>query len=647
MNINNPLEILVIHTSQSQDKTLISRLYEGNRRHKIKVVHSIHEASLMIQKEKVQVIILHLASNLNQPYKYIQRCLTEFETVPIVIVDDGDNEIIGTQAIRAGVQDYIPYHQATVKNLNRTVQYTLERHQQISLLERKQGDLINNLNRLQVHQELSQVGTWEFQSIKQEIVGDRRFFQQLGIKNTDRISKDLYMSLVHPEDTGAVRDFFNRVSQIPEPQVCDHRIILNNVTRFISLSASFKILPAREEGVILGTSIMLDKSLTFNHTLKQSQFQRRMLEIRDKLLNQTAFNIRTPLFSITNFLFLLKDHPLQKKHKQSFEGIQESLDELQHHLNRLMNVTLATNIQTELKESTFELKRELELNLQLSEGVGGDDVASVHLRLAANLPFYAVGDPVHLFQVLMIMKEMLRNLCSPSGRINLYIHTEKRDEGWFNLCLRYKSASAFAIVPQWKQWGESKDQHAEPEFVSEKEEAVRTSLVVMQDLLKTAHGSFLTRKSGPDGWEILISIPMKSATESAPKVVDQDWVDSLQILLVEDHFLNQIATRNVIQSWSDNIQIDVAENGEIAVQKFLKNSYDLILMDIQMPVMNGIEAAKIIREHSNVPIIALSAQASDQEAKRCIAAGMNNYLSKPFQPDVLKNVVFKEVSIIR
>ncbi|MCB0664140.1 MAG: response regulator, partial [Saprospiraceae bacterium] len=109
----------------------------------------------------------------------------------------------------------------------------------------------------------------------------------------------------------------------------------------------------------------------------------------------------------------------------------------------------------------------------------------------------------------------------------------------------------------------------------------------------------------------------------------------LQILLVEDHLLNQISTRKVLTSWSDQVTVDIADNGKIALEKLQKKSYDLVLMDIQMPVMDGLEATRVIRQTNAIPIIALTANASKNEADQCIETGMNAYLAKPFRPQEL------------
>ena len=105
--------------------------------------------------------------------------------------------------------------------------------------------------------------------------------------------------------------------------------------------------------------------------------------------------------------------------------------------------------------------------------------------------------------------------------------------------------------------------------------------------------------------------------------------------MVEDHFLNQMATEKVLLNWSDFVTVDIAENGLVGIEKFREYGYDLILMDIQMPVMDGLEAARKIREFSDVPIIALTANSNKEEQDKCLKIGMNDYLSKPFKPQDL------------
>ncbi len=116
----------------------------------------------------------------------------------------------------------------------------------------------------------------------------------------------------------------------------------------------------------------------------------------------------------------------------------------------------------------------------------------------------------------------------------------------------------------------------------------------------------------------------------------------LNILLVEDDPINQKVASCIVKR--ENHNITIAENGEVGVEKYLNEKYDLILMDIQMPVMDGIEATKKIREiemesGQHTPIIAVTAYALESDRIRIMAAGMDNYLSKPYKPNDLLQII--------
>ncbi len=118
--------------------------------------------------------------------------------------------------------------------------------------------------------------------------------------------------------------------------------------------------------------------------------------------------------------------------------------------------------------------------------------------------------------------------------------------------------------------------------------------------------------------------------------------ENLNILLVEDDLINQKVAVSILKRKGHTITI--ADNGEIGVDYYIKNQYDVILMDIQMPVMDGIEATKTIRKKEKetgkkIIIIAVTAYSLDKDRERIMAAGMDNYLSKPYKPSDLHNII--------
>ncbi|WP_026462126.1 response regulator [Adhaeribacter aquaticus] len=111
----------------------------------------------------------------------------------------------------------------------------------------------------------------------------------------------------------------------------------------------------------------------------------------------------------------------------------------------------------------------------------------------------------------------------------------------------------------------------------------------------------------------------------------------LKILLAEDDFLNQILIQQVVESVG--FDLDIAENGKVAVEKLQENDYDLVLMDIEMPEMNGYEATSYIRNElgakSNIPIIVITSLTGTSEAAKCMLLGANTFLSKPLNAEDL------------
>ncbi len=120
--------------------------------------------------------------------------------------------------------------------------------------------------------------------------------------------------------------------------------------------------------------------------------------------------------------------------------------------------------------------------------------------------------------------------------------------------------------------------------------------------------------------------------------------DSLNVLVVEDNDLNAKFAAAIMKRL--NFNIDFATNGRICIEKFLENDYDLILMDVQMPVMNGLDATVEIRkleqqlevEH-RIPIIAITAFAFEHDKQNCLDAGMDDYLTKPYRPQDLIDII--------
>ena len=169
-------------------------------------------------------------------------------------------------------------------------------------------------------------------------------------------------------------------------------------------------------------------------------------------------------------------------------------------------------------------------------------------------------------------------------------------------------------------------------------------LAITAKVVEMMKGTISVKSVLGEGSEFTVDLDLESMEEETPEVREEEESVSLEgcrILLVEDNIVNAEIATVILEQFG--VKVDVAENGKIGyetVRDAGPGAYDAVLMDIQMPVMNGYESARAIRTlegdyFAALPVIAMSANAYDEDVKDCLAAGMNAHIAKPFQPDAL------------
>jgi CheY-like chemotaxis protein len=247
-----------------------------------------------------------------------------------------------------------------------------------------------------------------------------------------------------------------------------------------------------------------------------------------------------------------------------------------------------------------------------------------------------VGDIQKIMQVFYNILNNSIRLSDSRGVIRVEISGNETENGNFSLSAIIKDHGRHIPQHRLKEMltGQNLTQIRIESDAANDEKMHEIGISIVSKLMKVLEGKFEISSKDGMGTTYKIEIPLKIARVT--RVRNNELPENpIRILLVEDHFLNQIATKKVLTTWSNLITVDIAENGYIGVEKFREHGYDIILMDLQMPVMNGLDATRKIREESQVPIVALTANSSRLEMEKCFEVGMNDYLAKPFKPQEL------------
>jgi CheY-like chemotaxis protein len=332
---------------------------------------------------------------------------------------------------------------------------------------------------------------------------------------------------------------------------------------------------------------------------------------------------------LVNLSFLMENTESPDQVMEYVDGLKISINDLSVAVNNLMNFSILLSEKVKVEESQFkteELVQRIEQVFQLKADAKNVDL---DLIIFDSVPETLIGDINKIHQVLYNLMDNAIKFTKKGGKVNLKM-----------ICNDTKSDNTrlFMII---EDTGEGIDAGKVEELKNvgelltvnyDEENKTGLGLAIVNKLTEKMEGTVNIESRLGIGTKFAIDLPIRVAFIKKRKGEDKPTAP-LKILLIEDHFLNQIATKKVLTTWSDFVKVDIAENGLVGFEKFRAYRYDMILMDLQMPIMNGFQSTEKIREYDkDIPIIALTANSSSQEADKARDIGMSDYMSKPFKP---------------
>ena len=261
------------------------------------------------------------------------------------------------------------------------------------------------------------------------------------------------------------------------------------------------------------------------------------------------------------------------------------------------------------------------------------------------IPEVLLGDPVRLHQIIL---NLVSNAVKFTSKGSITVSVRMLSEDDKQVKIEFAVADTGIGIPESKIEKIFDNFQQASSGTSRLYGGTGLGLAIVKQLVEPQGGKVVVSSEVDKGSTFSFTLSFKKTTEQAEvaieSVVPDESMKNIQILVVEDIPLNQLLMKTLLDDFG--FGRDVASNGKIAIEKMAVNTYDLILMDLQMPEMNGFEATDYIRKvlKSNVPIIALTADVTTVDLAKCKAVGMNDYISKPVDERLLYS---KIVSLVK
>ncbi len=396
---------------------------------------------------------------------------------------------------------------------------------------------------------------------------------------------------------------------------------------------------------ILGFSLDITERREMEEVLRVARREAEAAaKAKSEFLSVMSHEIRTPLNSVIGTSALLLDSPLNNEQLQHAEMIKRSGEHLLHLINDILDFNKLDAGQVELESHAFNLKEQLDtvgaimkMNAELKQ-------IGLRFDLAPNLVHYVWGDESRLRQILL---NLIGNAVkfTEKGEVVVRVYPTINRVGY----------TRFEVVDTGIGIAEDKLNKLFTEFsqvdasTTRKYGGTGLGLSISKKLVEVMQGQIGVDSKFGEGSCFWFEIPTLAATaqdiQNANLNENFDSQRPLSILVAEDNPPNQLLIRAILTKL--NHQVTIAVNGQ-KVLDFLTDTtqhYDLVLMDMQMPEMDGLEATRRIRQLSgdlaNIPIVALTANALVGDRERVLEAGMNDYLSKPIDIHALKRALWQ------
>lgn len=394
------------------------------------------------------------------------------------------------------------------------------------------------------------------------------------------------------------------------------------------------------------------RRISYSKLEKAMLDSRKAYEERTEFITKLSHQIRTPLNNILGITDMLDEINLDKEQRELIDTIQASANNLVSVVNTIDEITREKINVGKEQLIPFNLYQTINSTLHLFSGQH-DKKISFDLKYDHDIPDELLGNPIRIKQILLnLIEYYISKQKHTPIKLQFFVSPEKKTDHKHRVMFYIENN--IQIDVQKKQIIRT-DTEKQKNYQTNKQLFESLDLQLTQSIIE-AEGGNLRFEIKPTA--TVCNFALDFETVSKNEKADSSVISNIQInnnegkksiedaniLLVEDNAINQKVMTLSLEKYVRNI--DIANNGKEALDMFSTTRYDLILMDIQMPILDGIKATKKIRETEmgmdlRIPIIAVTANALTGDREKCMAAGMDDYISKPFQiKEILEKISF-------
>jgi PAS domain S-box-containing protein len=413
------------------------------------------------------------------------------------------------------------------------------------------------------------------------------------------------------------------------------------------------LTPVLNERGEVQSIVVVESDITLKKKAEQEMVQARRIaeesaKAKEQFLANMSHEIRTPMNAIMGIVQLMQDMELNEKQREYLRTMNFAGENLLYIINDVLDLSKIESGKMPIERIEFNLP---ELVNQLINQVryrAKEKKIELKYEIQPGVPPSVIGDPVRLNQVLL---NLLSNAIKFTDKGHVSLTIQKTGQKSKMVKLRFDVEDTGIGIPKEMRDQVFREFEQAHKGTARKYGGTGLGLAIVKRLVELQKGVVFLKSEAGQGSVFSVVLPFMIGDGTKKKkgrkpagVIESEHIKGKRALLVEDNVLNQMVAQKFLEGFGLNVCL--ADNGMQAIEILKKENFDLVLMDIQMPEMDGYAATRFIREKMSdvkkrVPILAMTAHAIHGEEEKCLKAGMNDYISKPLSRDVLRDKVVR------
>ncbi|MCB0429236.1 MAG: PAS domain S-box protein [Flavobacteriales bacterium] len=398
------------------------------------------------------------------------------------------------------------------------------------------------------------------------------------------------------------------------------------------------------EGIVAMDSDVTEKKKAEKDIIKSRKIAESSVKARELFMANMSHEIRTPMNAIMGIIQLLRETHTTEQQEKYLKSMEFASENLLRIIDDVLDLSKIESGKLSIEKLEFNIGEMVKDLINTISYRANEQNIDLKLVMGLDIPDVILGDPVRINQILM---NLISNSIKFTHEGSVKLSVDLKEAGKDRCVLRFTVKDTGIGIPKDKQEQIFEEFEQAHKGNTRKYGGTGLGLSIVKRLTKLMDGTLKMRSKEGKGTTFIIDLPLEIAHSRTPNSKVVEGVEDLReklvnksVLLVEDNKLNQMVASDFLGSMGMNVQI--ANDGMEALDKIRNGVFDVVLMDIQMPGMDGYKTTRAIRHElkSKVPIIAMTAHAINGEERKCKAVGMNDYISKPLK----KITLYKKIA---